>query len=66
MLFEGFFGSPSGILETQTYRVVCVNTARPDRDEGRVGKDQIQFIKRKPGEGQIQHSRHAPSPDSGS
>lgn len=45
MLFEGFFGSPSGILETQAYRVVCVNTARPDRDEGRVGKDQIQFIR---------------------
>ena len=45
MLFEGFFGPPSGILEKQTYRVVHVNTARPDRDEGRVGKNQIEFIR---------------------
>lgn len=45
MLFEGFFGPPSGILENQRYRVVHVNTARPDRDEGRVGKNQIEFIR---------------------
>lgn len=45
MLFEGFFGPSSGILENQAYRVVHVNTARPDRDEGRVGKNQIEFIR---------------------
>jgi len=65
MLFEGFFGPSSGIFESQTYRVVYVNTARPDRDEGRVGKDQIQFIKESLVKGQIQRSGYASLPDFG-
>lgn len=45
MLFEEFFGSASGTFETPECMVIYVNTARPDRDEGRVGRDQIKFIR---------------------
>jgi len=45
ILFEEFFGSASGTLETAECKVIYVNTARPDRDEGRVGRDQIKFIR---------------------
>jgi len=69
MLFEGFFGSPSGILETPAYRVVYVNTARPDKDEGRVGRDQIQFIKESFTEDKfnvlVMHHHLIPVPDTG-
>jgi len=44
MLFEELFGASSGMLDTPECRVIYVNTARPDRDEGRVGRDQIKFI----------------------
>lgn len=44
LLYEDFFDSPSGTLETKDYKVIYANTARPDREEGRVGRDQLQFI----------------------
>jgi Icc protein len=44
MIFEELFGASSGILDTAECRVIYVNTARPDRDAGHMGRDQIKFI----------------------
>ncbi|KPV63910.1 MAG: cyclic 3',5'-adenosine monophosphate phosphodiesterase [Candidatus Bathyarchaeota archaeon BA1] len=69
MLFEEFFGPSSGILEIEKCRVVYVNTARPDKDEGRVGRDQIQFIKDSFAEDKlnilVMHHHLIPVPDTG-
>jgi len=69
MLFEGFFGPAYGILEASDYKVIYVNTARPDRDEGRVGRDQIQFIKESIDQNKfnilVMHHHLIPVPDTG-
>ena len=67
--YESFFGPPSGMFENQKYRVIYVNTARPDKDEGRVGRDQIQFIKENFTKGEfnilVMHHHLIPVPDTG-
>ena len=49
--------------------MVYVNTARPDKDEGRVGRDQIQFIKESFTEDKfnvlVMHHHLTPVPDTG-
>jgi len=69
LLFEEFFGSASGVLETDQCNVIYVNTARPDRDEGRVGRDQIKFIRENVSEGKlnilVMHHHLIPVPDTG-
>ncbi len=69
MLFEDFFGSPSGIIDTEKCRVIYVNTARPDREEGRVGRDQIKFIEKNIEKGKVNilvmHHHLIPVPDTG-
>jgi len=44
--FEEIFGPASGVVEGDEYKIVYVNTARPDKDEGRVGREQIDLIRR--------------------
>jgi 3',5'-cyclic AMP phosphodiesterase CpdA len=44
LLFENIFGSPSGTFEDDKYVIFYANTARPDKDEGRVGKDQAESL----------------------
>jgi len=67
--YESLFGPPSGTFENQKYRVIYVNTARPDKDEGRVGRDQIQFIKENFTKGKfnilVMHHHLIPVPDTG-
>lgn len=69
MLFEEFFGSASGILDTSSCRIVYVNTARPDKEEGRVGKDQIKFIEENFAKDKfnvlVMHHHLIPVPDTG-
>ncbi len=69
MLFEKYFGSPSGVLDVGDVRILYVNTARPDRDEGRVGRDQIGFIKEHLQDGKftvlVMHHHLIPVPDTG-
>jgi len=69
MLFEEFFGPSRGILDTSDCRIVYVNTARPDREEGRVGKDQIKFIEESFTEDKfeilVMHHHLIPVPDTG-
>jgi len=70
LLYEQFFGKPSGVLDMPDCRIVYVNTARPDRAGGRVGRDQIQFIKEHfEEEGKmkilVMHHHLIPVPDTG-
>lgn len=69
LLYEDFFSSPSGTLETKDYKVIYANTARPDREEGRVGRDQLQFIRENVTEGKfnilVMHHHLIPVPDTG-
>ncbi|RJS80416.1 metallophosphoesterase [Candidatus Bathyarchaeota archaeon] len=69
LLFSDFFGSPSGVLETDECKVIYVNTARPDRNEGRVGRDQIKFIRENVSKDKINilvmHHHLIPVPDTG-
>lgn len=44
LLFDDIFGPPSGILRNKGYTIVYANTARPDKEEGRVGKDQMEIL----------------------
>jgi len=63
------FGASSGILNTPKCRVIYVNTARPDRDEGRVGRDQIKFIEENFSKEKfnilVMHHHLIPVPDTG-
>jgi len=69
MIFEDFFGRAYGTLEISDYRVIYVNTARPDRNEGRVGRDQIQFIRENIDQNKfnilVMHHHLIPVPDTG-
>jgi len=69
LLYEQFFGKPSGVVDMPDCRVIYVNTARPDRDEGRVGRDQIAFIKENFAENKVNilvmHHHLIPVPDTG-
>ncbi len=69
MIFEELFGASSGILDTSKCRVIYVNTARPDRDEGRVGRDQIKFIEENFSKDKfnilVMHHHLIPVPDTG-
>ncbi len=69
MLFEELFGASSGMLDTPECRVIYVNTARPDRDEGRVGRDQIKFIEENFSKDKfnilVMHHHLIPVPDTG-
>jgi len=69
LLFEELFGASSGMLDTPECRVIYVNTARPDRDEGRVGRDQIKFIEENFSKDKfnilVMHHHLIPVPDTG-
>ncbi len=43
LLFEDLFGLPAGAYSNKDYTIVYANTARPDKDEGRLGRDQIEI-----------------------
>ena len=68
--FEEIFGSATGVVEGSEYKVVYVNTARPDRDEGRVGRDQLKLIRREFEKSDkfdilVMHHHLIPVPDTG-
>ncbi len=46
IIFEELFGKPGGIFDGDSYTIVYVNTARPDRDEGRISRDQMELIEK--------------------
>ncbi len=69
MIFEELFGASSGILDTAECRVIYVNTARPDRDAGHMGRDQIKFIENNVAKDKlnvlVMHHHLIPVPDTG-
>lgn len=69
MIFEELFGASSGILDTAECRVIYVNTARPDRDAGHMGRDQIKFIENNFAKDKlnvlVMHHHLIPVPDTG-
>lgn len=69
MIFEELFGVASGILDTPKCRVLYVNTARPDRDAGHMGRDQIKFIENNIAKDRlnvlVMHHHLIPVPDTG-
>ncbi len=69
MIFEELFGASSGILDTAECRVIYVNTARPDRDAGHMGRDQIKFIENTVAKDKlnvlVMHHHLIPVPDTG-
>ncbi len=69
IIFEELFGVSSGILDNPKCRVIYVNTARPDRDEGHVGRDQIRFIEENFSKNKfiilVMHHHLIPVPDTG-
>jgi len=44
LIFEDIFGLPSGTYSNKNYTIIYANTARPDKEEGRIGKDQTEIV----------------------
>lgn len=68
--FEETFGSSTGVIEGEHYKIVFLNTARPDKDEGRVGRHQIklivdEFLESEKMDILVMHHHLIPVPDTG-
>jgi 3',5'-cyclic AMP phosphodiesterase CpdA len=44
LIFQELFGPPSSSLVMEDCVVFCANTARPDKDDGRIGVDQMDVL----------------------
>jgi Icc protein len=44
LIFQQFFSSPTSFMENGELACFCANTARPDKEEGRFGQDQMNTL----------------------
>lgn len=71
LIFEELFGKPSGVFNGRDYTIFYANTARADKDEGRISRDQLELITKAFTESSdklkilVMHHHLIPVPDTG-
>lgn len=71
LIFEKLFGKPAGVFNGKDYTIFYANTARADKDEGRISRDQLELITKAFTESKdklkilVMHHHLIPVPDTG-